>query len=144
VEIMANSDNVLRCGLTPKHVDVDELLRITDFTELAEPRRQPVAGRFDVPVPDFALTRLDVDERTGLHDPGPSIVLCTDGEVTVGSAALAPGQAAFVPAAEPTTVSGRGVAFVATTGTGSGAVCSTPDRTGQDGAGRRSTTKGCP
>ena len=38
VEIMANSDNVLRCGLTPKHVDVDELLAIADFTELAEPR----------------------------------------------------------------------------------------------------------
>ena len=38
VEIMANSDNVLRCGLTPKHVDVAELLRITDFSALREPR----------------------------------------------------------------------------------------------------------
>src|SRR6202012_4358237 len=38
VEIMANSDNVLRCGLTPKHVDVPELLHITDFTALAQPR----------------------------------------------------------------------------------------------------------
>ena len=37
-----SSDNVLRCGLTPKHVDVAELLRITDFTELADPR---CAGR---------------------------------------------------------------------------------------------------
>ncbi len=47
VEIMANSDNVLRCGLTPKHVDVDELLRVTDFSELAEPRLAAIGGRFD-------------------------------------------------------------------------------------------------
>jgi mannose-6-phosphate isomerase len=116
VEIMANSDNVLRCGLTPKHVDVDELLRVTDFSELAAPRLEPVGGRFDVPVPDFALTRLELEEPTGLHDPGPSIVLCTEGKVAVGGVQLAPGRAAFVPAGEPTSVSGAGVAFVATVG----------------------------
>ena len=38
VEIMANSDNVLRCGLTPKHIDVPELLKITDFSPLRDPR----------------------------------------------------------------------------------------------------------
>ncbi|HEY3633015.1 MAG TPA: mannose-6-phosphate isomerase, class I, partial [Jatrophihabitantaceae bacterium] len=38
VEILANSDNVLRCGLTGKHIDVPELLKITDFTPLVEPR----------------------------------------------------------------------------------------------------------
>jgi mannose-6-phosphate isomerase len=117
VEIMANSDNVLRCGLTGKHVDVDELLRITDFSELPEPRRTPVGGRFDVPVPDFALTRLEVEESTGLHDPGPSIVLCAEGDVSVGPVALSGGRAAFVPAGEPATVSGHGLAFVATVGT---------------------------
>jgi mannose-6-phosphate isomerase len=118
VEIMANSDNVLRCGLTPKHVDVDEVLRITDFNELAEPRQAPIGGRFDVPVPDFALTRLEVDEATGLDDPGPAIVLAVEGEVSVGPVALTAGRAAFVPAGEPTRVSGRGVLFVATVGTG--------------------------
>ena len=42
VEVMANSDNVLRCGLTAKHVDVAELLRVTDFSELDA---APLAGR---------------------------------------------------------------------------------------------------
>ena len=116
VEIMANSDNVLRCGLTTKHVDVDELLKITDFTELVDPRWPPVAGIFDVPVPDFRLTRLEIDEPTGLHDPGPTIVLCTSGDVTVAGLGLEPGHAAFVPAAIPTTVAGAGVAFVAGVG----------------------------
>jgi mannose-6-phosphate isomerase len=116
VEIMANSDNVLRCGLTPKHVDVPELLRVTDFTELAEPRWPAVGGRFDVDVPDFSLTRLEVDEPTGLDDPGPCIVLASEGTVRVGAVWLAPGHAAFVPAAEPTTIDGTGVAFVAGVG----------------------------
>jgi mannose-6-phosphate isomerase len=116
VEIMANSDNVLRCGLTPKHVDVDELLKITDFTELAEPRWHPVGGTFDVPVPDFRLARLEVDEPIGLPDPGPAIVLCTSGEVTLAGLGLAPGRAAFVPAGVPATLAGTGVAFVAGAG----------------------------
>lgn len=116
VEIMANSDNVLRCGLTPKHVDVDELLKITDFSELAEPRWPAEHGHFSVPVPDFGLTRLVVDEPTGLDDAGPSIVLCAEGEVRVGAVALTPGRAAFVPGGTPTTLAGAGLVFVATTG----------------------------
>ena len=43
VEIMAASDNVLRGGLTPKHVDVPELLRVLRFEPLSDPVRQPVA-----------------------------------------------------------------------------------------------------
>ena len=116
VEIMANSDNVLRCGLTPKHIDVPELLAITDFTALEDPRRPAVGGRFDVPVPDFALTRLEIDEPTGLDDHGPCIVLCTGGEVRVGEVLLRPGRAAFVAAGEPTTLAGSGEAFVAGVG----------------------------
>ena len=116
VEIMASSDNVLRCGLTPKHIDVPELLRITDFTPLDEPLWPAVGGRFDVPVPDFALTHLDIDEATGLHDDGPCIVLCTGGSVTVADLPVAPGHAAFVPAGEPVSISGAGEVFVASVG----------------------------
>lgn len=116
VEIMANSDNVLRCGLTPKHVDVDQLLAITDFTELANPLCEPVGGRFDVPVDDFALTRLALDEPTGLHDPGPTIVLCAEGRATVAGVALSPGHAAFVPAELPVTIEGDGLVFIASVG----------------------------
>jgi len=61
VELLANSDNVLRCGLTPKHIDVPELVRITDFTPMTEPRYRPTgqaADRVDfrLPVPDFELS----------------------------------------------------------------------------------------
>lgn len=116
IEIMANSDNVLRCGLTGKHIDVPELLKITDFNSLADPCWPAVGGRFEVPVPDFALTRLDVDEPTGLHDAGPCIALCTRGAVSIGELTVAQGHAAFVPAGEAVTISGHGEVFVASVG----------------------------
>jgi mannose-6-phosphate isomerase len=126
VEIMANSDNVLRCGLTPKHVDVEELLKITDFRELAEPR-WPATGddsgaEFNVPVPDFALSSTDIaaNEVWRRQLAGPSIVLCNAGSVRVeaggGAVVLAPGHAAFVLAEQRFTASGSGHVFVATTG----------------------------
>jgi mannose-6-phosphate isomerase len=116
VEVMASSDNVLRCGLTPKHIDVPELVAITDFRELADPRRAALGGRFDVPVSDFALTRIDVDEPTGLDDAGPCIVLCTSGEVKVGDVVVRSGHAAFVPPGQPSTIAGAGEVFIATVG----------------------------
>jgi mannose-6-phosphate isomerase len=117
VEIMANSDNVLRCGLTPKHVDVPELLKITDFTELAQPRWPATERGFAVPVRDFRLAPWDLDGELALTDPGPRIVLCTDGEAEVGNVSITAGRAAFVPAAESSAlVRGHGRIFVATVG----------------------------
>ncbi len=113
VEIMANSDNVLRCGLTPKHVDVPELLKVTDFAELAEPRWPLRAGRFEVPVPDFVLT--EVTSAAVIADPGPQLVLCTDGAVTVGGLGLSPGHGAFVAPDTRVELRGAGHAFVAGT-----------------------------
>ncbi len=85
VEIMANSDNVLRCGLTPKHVDVAEVLRITDFTALVEPRYRsgPVHGDEQAsfaPVPDFRLTVRTVDATGATGGPGRDAA--TDDAVT--------------------------------------------------------------
>jgi mannose-6-phosphate isomerase len=102
--------------LTPKHVDVEVVLLVADFSELAEPRSAAIGGRFEVPVDDFALTRLEVDEPTALHDPGPSIVLCTEGELAIGPLALTSGRAAFIAAETPTRITGRGLAFVASVG----------------------------
>ena len=125
VEIMANSDNVLRCGLTPKHIDVDELLAVAQFRELSDPRWSPEitdgVRRFDVPVDDFALTRIEVD---GWHElpaeTGPRIVLCTEGSVdasAVGEVHTVPsGHAVFVAPGTAPTLAGRGLAFVASTG----------------------------
>jgi mannose-6-phosphate isomerase len=130
IEIMANSDNVLRCGLTAKHVDVDEVLAVTDFTELAQPRWQPSrAGpgrwRFQPPVSDFALTRVELAGRCELGaDPGPRVVLCTEGTLAVHAADLAlhvsPGRAVFVAAGEAASVTGSGLAAIAAVGRPSG------------------------
>ncbi len=124
VEIMANSDNVLRCGLTPKHVDVDELLAITDFTALADPRWVPSTPspcvRLDVPVPDFGLS---VFELPGCDQAitGPAIVLALGEQTTVNTGAdetvsLLPGHAVFVPAGVAVTVQGTGHAAIASPG----------------------------
>lgn len=119
VEIMANSDNVLRCGFTPKHVDVAELLRITDFSELAEPRWPAVDGAFHVPVPDFALSL--AGGAATLTDPAPRIVLPVDAPARVaGETAVVEldrGRAAFIGADEAVvSVQGSGRIFVASTG----------------------------
>lgn len=116
VEVMANSDNVLRCGLTSKHVDVPELMKVTEFDTLDEPRWARTGDAFVVPVPDFAL-------RTGTLDAvtGPAIVLCTDGRVGVDAVTLGPGHAAFVRAGHHATVATAGTVFAAVPGPSSGA-----------------------
>lgn len=122
VEIMANSDNVVRGGLTPKAVDVVRLEAILD-AEPASPLRphteqRGAATSYSVPVDDFALIR--VEGGTVETPASPRIVLALDEtEVTTasGSETLRSGQAAFVPLAdEQCAVATRGVAFVALPG----------------------------
>ncbi|MGW7466128.1 mannose-6-phosphate isomerase, class I [Streptomyces xantholiticus] len=116
VEIMANSDNVLRCGLTPKHVDVPELLRIVRFeaTEpgILRPEESPSGEEvYDTPIDEFRLSRYvlapDAEPRD-LTASTPQILLCTAGSVTAGELTLAPGESAFVPAGEKAELSGTG------------------------------------
>lgn len=127
VEIMAASDNVLRGGLTPKRIDVPELLSILDTTPGEVPVLRPTSGQtvtpYPVPVPDFALTRVALDaEPVSLEVSGPTMVLATVGTVAVATPAgerreLAVGTAAFVTADEATiALSGTGEAFVASPG----------------------------
>lgn len=119
VEVMSSSDNVLRGGLTAKHVDVPELVRVLDFTDGActVTGGDPGGAQetvYRVPVGEFALTRLDWEpgeatpaelKRSG----SPEILLCTAGRVELrptaggtGSAALTRGLACWIPAADPT------------------------------------------
>lgn len=113
VEIMANSNNVLRCGLTSKHVDVAEVLAITEFAELPDPVVVPIDGRFEVPVPDFTLRELDIAAAGELASEYARIVLVTDGSARVGEVDLAAGHAAFLRAGAGVPVSGDGTLFVA-------------------------------
>ncbi|HEY2044107.1 MAG TPA: mannose-6-phosphate isomerase, class I [Jatrophihabitans sp.] len=125
VEILANSDNVLRCGLTPKHIDVPELLRVADFSPLEQPRWpsrriSEHATVFEVPVPDFQLARIDLTDwdSVGLPVVGPSIICTLEGELKVSAGteevALPRGQAVFVSAAAaPPRLVGSGLGFAA-------------------------------
>lgn len=122
VEIMANSDNVLRCGLTPKHVDVPELLRIVRF-EAADPGvLRPEASPdgeevYETPIDEFRLSRYVLAEGAATHDltrSTPQILLCTAGSVRAGEHELRPGRSVFVPAGEKAEVSGTGTVFRAT------------------------------
>ncbi|MFF7391029.1 mannose-6-phosphate isomerase, class I [Streptomyces scabiei] len=122
VEIMANSDNVLRCGLTPKHVDVPELLRIVRFEAtdpgVLRPEASPDGEEvYETPIDEFRLSRFVLPEATAPHDltrATPQILLCTAGSVRAGEHTLAPGESVFVPADEKAEVSGPGTLFRAT------------------------------
>ncbi len=85
VEIMANSDNVVRGGLTPKHIDIDELCAVTRFVAEAPPV-QPRVGdvqTYATPVPEFDLTRIEVSDQPVALPDGPAIILITEGTATV-------------------------------------------------------------
>lgn len=113
VEILANSDNILRGGLTPKHVDVPELLRVLDFrfgetpVSTGDARGRERVYRTDAP--EFELSRVDwadgEDELVALGPPSPRIVVCTAGaaELTAGTTSLiiTRGASAWLSAADP-------------------------------------------
>jgi len=122
IELMTASDNVLRGGLTPKHVDVDELLHVLDFTPTPVPYLRPRveggAHEYRPDGPGFTLIRVGGEATRELH--GPAIVLCTSGTVNVTGAkthaTLRRGDAVYATPDETTlTFSGSGEAFVATT-----------------------------
>ncbi len=128
VEIMASSDNVLRGGLTEKHIDVAELEAVLNF-EPNEPHlvktRDLAKGlvEFETPVDDFILYRADLSGGVVLADlniPGASIVLCTAGEIALSNSieervVLQRGEAAFLGSdAKKFSLAGSGTAFLAT------------------------------
>ena len=113
VEIMASSDNVLRAGLTPKHMDVNELVANTRFVPvpafelLTTPVVEGAVSRFPVPVDDFRFEVISLDSATtARHEQavtGAEIVLCIKGRVVVEAAdaekvTLGAGESAFVTA----------------------------------------------
>jgi mannose-6-phosphate isomerase len=112
IEIMANSDNVLRGGLTPKHVDVAELERVLAFEAVAPHVLDPeeLAGErtYAAPVEEFVLSSVRVagewrpDERDGIE-----ILLATEGEIE----GLPKGASALIRGDEPYVLRGRGRVF---------------------------------
>src|SRR5699024_189297 len=114
VEIMANSDDVLRGGLTPKHVGVPERVNGLSFNPMSDPRVKQ-SGLSDTPQvlnspgPVAEDTRTRCDLKAGDEVPtdsnGPGIILCTSGTVTLTAAdgsslELMASDAAWIPASD--------------------------------------------
>ncbi|MEU0664589.1 mannose-6-phosphate isomerase, class I [Streptomyces lavendulocolor] len=122
IELMANSDNVLRCGLTPKHVDVPELLRVVRFEPLDAAVLRPEASPsgeevYETPIDEFRLSRYVRSEGAAPVDltaPTPQILLATAGTPRTNDITLTPGRSVFVPAGEKAELSGTGTLFRAT------------------------------
>lgn len=124
-EVMANSDNVLRGGLTRKYVDVPELVSVVDFEPLASPvlhgvEVAPGVTAYETGCEYFAVRRVDLDgSAVEVAAEGPRIVACVDGSASVGAdgteetVRLSAGQSAFLRGPEgPCTLRGSGTAFV--------------------------------
>ncbi|ATI65715.1 mannose-6-phosphate isomerase [Edwardsiella tarda] len=120
LEVMANSDNVLRAGLTPKYIDVAELLDNVRFvarsadTLLTAPQRHGNETHFPVPVADFAFSVHTLDAQPQpLRQASAAVLFCIRGEARLQqgehSLILHPGDACYLSASEaPVTVSGQG------------------------------------
>lgn len=122
VEIMASSDNVLRGGLTSKHVDIPELTSVTDFSSVVPLLVQPDQdGVLRGNTADFGLQALRCPRLQKITRHGAALVLCTSGTITLTSlgstVTLSRGQSVFIAANEPAVIAdGHGDLFVATTG----------------------------
>ncbi len=109
LEIMANSDNVLRAGLTPKHIDVPELAKCTKFAEkpaetlLLEPVEQKDILLFPVPVPDFKFAIFPQPSKVLVSIDSAEVLMPLDADLTLESTdgqsvTISKGQSVFVPA----------------------------------------------
>jgi mannose-6-phosphate isomerase len=98
IELLANSDNVVRSGLTGKHIDVPELLKLVDpsvAVPVLAPRVLPDGiAWFDTPAPEFRLYVLDLTgPALALPGQGPRILLCLDGACTLRPVSASPASA---------------------------------------------------
>jgi len=127
IELLANSDNVVRAGLTPKHIDIPVLLKLAnpavEVPVLAPRDLGDGIVVYDSPAPEFRLYRASLGSaEVTLPGAGPRLVLCVDGALELRDAAGSPltvgrGEACFVPFSDKTIpASGPADAFIATVG----------------------------
>ena len=120
LEVMANSDNVLRAGLTPKYIDIPELVANVKFVPkpaaelLTAPEQRGAELDFPIPVADFAFSLHDLSTTAStLAQSSAAILFCVEGEAVLSKGeqqlVLKPGESAFVSAEEsPIEASGIG------------------------------------
>jgi len=120
VELMANSDNVLRCGLTPKYVDIPELMSILTFTSFMPPVVTPDSSSwfcYQTPCDEFllALMRADGGEEF-FPEEEPAVCVVTEGELLTDGLKFKKGESFFVPKdAQSLSFSGNYSLFAAVT-----------------------------
>jgi mannose-6-phosphate isomerase len=120
LEVMANSDNVLRAGLTPKFIDIPELLANLKFqakpaaTLLTQPQRDGETLNFPIPVEDFAFAIHGLSaEPQALSQNSAALLFCIEGQAIIEKSGqqlvLKPGESCFVAANEsPVNAAGTG------------------------------------
>ncbi|EAM8480237.1 mannose-6-phosphate isomerase [Salmonella enterica] len=120
LEVMANSDNVLRAGLTPKYIDIPELVANVKFEPkpagklLTAPVKSGAELDFPIPVDDFAFSLHDLAlQETSICQHSAAILFCVEGEAVLRKdeqrLVLKPGESAFIGADEsPVNASGTG------------------------------------
>ncbi|KPA13101.1 Mannose-6-phosphate isomerase [Candidatus Magnetomorum sp. HK-1] len=123
IEIMCNSDNVIRGGLTVKHIDLEKLLEIVQFSSeglhfIAPKEIQNNEWLYQTPAKSFLLARYDIKNPFEVHVHGPEILLCVKGKICIHQKntelCLKPGMSAFVAhSAERYTIDGNGEVFKA-------------------------------
>ena len=129
MELMANSDNVLRGGLTPKHIDVQELLAVLNFTDgdvnvLSPKNLTSGEAIYEIEAEEFVLSVLKIRKAVPFSSPrnrSVEMMMCTEGEVTVTDLSdgettlLKKGASILVPAAvEQYSIEGEGILYEAT------------------------------
>jgi mannose-6-phosphate isomerase len=112
VEIMGASDNVLRGGITVKHVDVDALLEVLDITPVDDPRVTPIEDEegiwvYPTPGTPFRLWRWDISDLLLHEATGRELLLCTTGSTDV----LAAGETLVLSPGETVELTGRATVF---------------------------------
>lgn len=125
IELMANSDNVLRGGLTPKHVDVDELLKILNFVEgktnIITPKKSAKCENvYSTPAKEFVLSVISDDiNYKSLEKRSVEIILCVNGKAIIASdksnfIELTNGVSAIIPASvKQYSITGKAVIYKA-------------------------------
>jgi len=124
VELMANSDNVLRGGLTPKHIDVPELLKHTRFEAVhphilkGEPAANPAERIYSSPAPDFVVSQIKLQPGTIYENTAKAaeIMLVLQGSAVISGSDtldLQQGQSVFVAAGETYKMEGEALLYKA-------------------------------
>jgi mannose-6-phosphate isomerase len=112
IELMANSDNVLRGGLTGKHMDTDELMRVVDFDpspiQILHPvEKSDCESYYPTEAEEFLLSKIQTAQQKNYMSPdahGLEILLCLEGPATIlrgpdyPDMAVEKGQSILVPA----------------------------------------------